>query len=308
MRYFTEEWHKRMGHTSIHTWFQSDERAGVYDDALYEALYQAEMDEMIAHSWDIPKTLETIHEDIKFTMDDFEGACRNALPAALLSEVADMRVFALHVAAPAIIEKMRIVSYENRLIVAVARDAYRKRLEEIDSLLSEDTKKYIHGLHDALITSVEQCDETVFIHIESHVHYDKLVRITLTGCEIVQLDAAFNGAWWFDAEVDIEADGRHYICISYMQDGTNIDEMCFMADAIAFTTDVYTQEELDAQAQLYNALENGTAMSIQQLVEKHKDDAFKHLYDDRAQYQAYLKQRAAEQTSPPPSIDKEQNA
>ena len=163
MKYFTKEWYALCLKTFLAELLEDDERAATKDEDYYNEVLKQRLGESLAMQDEIAKMSD---EDVEIDIGEYETDYLRALderikelsaviPKDILAEVADMRVFALNKATPAVHKKLRIYCDGAQRKVDETLKAYEDYYNSVDVPSEIDDNL---GFHDAVITSAEMKD------------------------------------------------------------------------------------------------------------------------------------------------------
>jgi len=152
-----------------------------------------------------------IEEKVRRRLEYNQEYYRRLLPAALLEQIADLRVLALGVATQKVIDSLCVFCEENKRYVENVFQAYHEHWDTIKQRFPEHIAKSL-SLHDVKIKEFRQMEGTLTLLLGKKCNLNRVRSITFHDYEIVRLDdvAGFDWGW---EELDLCSDGRYAVGI-----------------------------------------------------------------------------------------------
>ena len=183
MKYFTKNWFDML-QRRVPSRLKMDMRANSYSEELYQELYlteEAEFKKLIEDNAHIDP-VDLFEAIVTSRLDNF----RRNLPDEILNQVADLRVLALLIGTPSIIEQIeqynQDLEYRINQVQKEYSELYLKTFGEEGFLLTET-----YYLHDGLISAVKHEGDDLVIDIEPEPEVRNnpaLLRIHLKNAEV----------------------------------------------------------------------------------------------------------------------------
>lgn len=206
MKYLTKKW-CALGRSiyMAEDLIQTD-RADVYDEALYQKIYnekEAEMIESITTTYEEYPHIDTIRErfgdpiDIdkckvlfKKMLEMDQTSDKLSIPEEVYGRIADPRLLALGYATNEIIEALFKVGRENSRRVDEIVELYKKA--RISQLIPPEIEEKYH-FHDCEVVSMEITNDIV-IHLDNSCGYPAYNTIIFRDADLLKLDGDIVGA------------------------------------------------------------------------------------------------------------------
>jgi putative heme iron utilization protein len=168
MKFFTQEWYHNTLISQMCFSIRKSNRAAIFSDKFFEKLYKSEKAWYVKHLKRAAKFTRTPFDKVvaeaEFDQnykDNLEFV--NALPQELISEIADIRVFALGTVSYDIADKLtRFCGKLNRECEAIQKE-YDDSLEFVAEKIGWTPINMLNALPDAEINSVTEVDSTLTI-------------------------------------------------------------------------------------------------------------------------------------------------
>ena len=206
VRYFTKEWYALCLKTFLAELLEDDERAATKDEDFYNEVLKQRLGESLAMQDEIAKMSD---EDVEIDIGEYETDYLRALderikelsaviPKDILAEVADIRVFALNKATPAVHKKLRIYCDGAQRKVDETLKAYEDYYNSVDVPSEIDDNL---GFHDAVITSAEMKDGNLRLDFDISQSFATKSSVTFADAKILEKDTEFEGCVWLYDEL-----------------------------------------------------------------------------------------------------------
>ncbi|MBE6901683.1 MAG: DUF4085 family protein [Ruminococcaceae bacterium] len=218
MKYFTREWYNDCQLTSLSCVKTTDSRAEEFSEAYFEELYAGELNAHIRLMEEVSQ-LTGAEFDQSTVKRNYENgyrnkleACKNGLPEEILSDIADVRVFALGVCTEQIKSRLKAWRYELEKKLDASVAPYLEYAKKLYNELPVDFRKYMN-FHDEYVKQFYCDGDSAVIEFEDLNCIDATGEIIRTdmlifeNVEIIEQDNDIVGAVWLYDELYKTADG-----------------------------------------------------------------------------------------------------
>ena len=217
---FSEEYFQSLYHEKLTGFLEDEQRMS---SASFDDLYPAELDKEFLEGMteDEIKAIQiAYYEEREEAQRDFKPEpydpekliqqfqdaqvyniehVKKVLPAEILHEIADIRVFVLDKASKQIIQKVKAFCVRNEKAMEKTIREYR----EYEKSMGGKLDKILEGMrfHDCVIESLSMQDGAVEIWLDNSGGFTDINRVRFENCEIIKQDGLLENAWWLYEEV-----------------------------------------------------------------------------------------------------------
>ncbi len=242
MRYFTKEWYQLCGKTSLYCMLEEAKEAELLSEQYFNKLYSKKAKEWIKNNKKSLKELkkfETNTESVKpfETFHDFYLSkidyVQKMLPETILSQIADIRVFALDKASHDVIRLTKEYCDKCRALMEKVCEDYRHYLEEMSATLDEEVVSNL-CFHDCVIIDIDQNDKSLTLHFDNSGELTDIDRLVFNDFQIQKIDRPIVNTWWLYEEI-YRREGVYEIHALLQNEDLDLIDFIVSAESVQFS-------------------------------------------------------------------------
>ncbi|MDD9271774.1 DUF4085 family protein [Paenibacillus sp. GCM10023248] len=251
MKYFTKEWYELCQKTSFHLGLEEEKHAETFSEPYFQQLYNTELNSWLHLQEEISsiiendeaafinnnhgyepfnraKSIEQFHESFNYNQEHLQ---RN-LPAAILKQIADIRVFTLNKATRAVINAVTTYCEDNERSVKATIEDYRRYMREVSNTMDKEIINKFR-FHDCTITNTVQEDKSFVIRLDNSGGFTNINQVTFKNFNIIKQEGSLEDSWWLYEEV-YKVNNRYEFHVLLQNNKMGLVNFIISADQVSF--------------------------------------------------------------------------
>ncbi|MEK4129574.1 DUF4085 family protein [Solibacillus sp. FSL W8-0474] len=235
MKYFTKDWFELCQKISFHLNLVEDQKAEVFSEEYFQQVYHNELMDWLT----LREEMYTIDFNKEETTEEFHNAfivnqmiLKKRLPATILEQIADLRVFALYKASRMVINTVTEYCEENERSVKAIGERYRSYYKE--ALASFD-KEIVENFrfHDCNVIKSIQNDTNLTLILNNSGGFTDVDEVTFENFDLIKQDGLLENTWWLYEEV-YKVNNRYEFHALLENRENELIEFIISADRVSF--------------------------------------------------------------------------
>ena len=236
MKYFTKEWFELCQKISFHLNLEEEKKAEIFSEEYFQQLYNIELINWL----NFRKEIDSIDFNKEKATEEFydifignHSIIKKGLPATILEQIADIRVFALHKATREVIDAVKTFCENNKKAIKSVGADYRSYYKEASISFDKEIVENF-GFHDCTIIKSIQNDTNLTLLLDNTGGFTDIDEVTFENFNIIKQDGLLENSWWLYEEVYKVNNRYEFHALLENRDNELID-FIISADRASFT-------------------------------------------------------------------------